>query len=99
MPPPASHMVKPNGWCSRPSLPSAVGVRPNSPPQITRVSSSKPRAFKSRSSAANGAIGGGTVIGEFLAEFAVLVPKLATGAFGCGGMINLHHAHAPLDQP
>ena len=25
MPPPASHMVKPNGWCSRPSVPSAVG--------------------------------------------------------------------------
>ena len=37
-PPPASHIVKPNGWCSRPSVPSAVGVRPNSPPQTTSVS-------------------------------------------------------------
>ena len=37
-PPPASHIVKPCGLWSRPSLPWAAGVRPNSPPQRTSVS-------------------------------------------------------------
>ena len=36
MPPPASHIEKPLMWWSRPGppLPWAIGVRPNSPPQI-----------------------------------------------------------------
>src|SRR5436853_471329 len=40
-------IVNPYGLWSRPSLPSVIGVRPNSPPQMTRVSSNSPRAFRS----------------------------------------------------
>src|SRR6266545_588363 len=62
MPPPAIQMVKQRGWWSRPSLPLSVvsmspwpkTVRPNSPPQITSVSSRSPRCFRSRTSAADG---------------------------------------------
>ena len=47
-PPPASHMLKACGLWSRPSrFPWAVGVRPNSPPHQTSVSSSRPRRFRS----------------------------------------------------
>ena len=46
MPPPASQIEKPLMWWSRP-LPWAIGVRPNSPPQTTSVSSSMPRCFRS----------------------------------------------------
>ena len=53
-PPPASQMVKPKGLWSRPSVPWAIGVRPNSPPQTTSVSSSRPRAFRSFSRPAIG---------------------------------------------
>src|SRR5258706_5030624 len=47
IPPPASHMVKAFAWWSRPRnleplRASFMGVRPNSPPQTTRVESSKP---------------------------------------------------------
>ena len=58
MPPPAMNMEKANGWWSRPVfilLPprfSPSGVRPNSAPQITSVSSSRPRCFKSLINAA-----------------------------------------------
>ena len=50
-------LVKAWGWWSRPRnlLParsSFMGVRPNSPPQTTRVSSSMPRCFKSLTKAA-----------------------------------------------
>ncbi len=52
MPPPAIHMVKQCGWWSRPRnfeppRASFIGVRPNSPPQTTSVSSSRPRCFRS----------------------------------------------------
>ena len=46
-PPPAIHMVKPYGLWSRPSPFSLMGVRPNSPPHTTKVSSSKPRRLRS----------------------------------------------------
>ena len=52
MPPPAIHMVKAWGWWSRPrlrpsaALASTIGVRPNSPPHTTSVSSSMPRCFE-----------------------------------------------------
>ena len=58
MPPPAIHIVKACGWWSRPrlrpraALDSTIGVRPNSPPQMTSVSSSRPRCFRSMTSAA-----------------------------------------------
>src|SRR5436853_530952 len=51
-PPPAIHIVKPHGLWSRPSLLSVVGVRPNSPPHSTSVSSRSPRCFKSVSGVA-----------------------------------------------
>ena len=54
MPPPASMNEKPLMWWSRPSPPCDIGVRPNSPPQITSVSSSMPRCFRSVISAAVG---------------------------------------------
>ena len=53
-PPPASHIVNPNGWCSRPLSPSAVGVRPNSPPHRMSVSSNRPRDLRSAMRAAIG---------------------------------------------
>ena len=53
-PPPASHMLKPCGLWSRPLVPSVIGVRPNSPPQMTSVSFSSPRRFRSVSNPAIG---------------------------------------------
>ncbi|GIS59854.1 MAG: hypothetical protein CM1200mP2_20790 [Planctomycetaceae bacterium] len=47
MPPPAIQTLKPNGLWSRPSVPCANGVRPNSPAQTTNVSSNRPRRFRS----------------------------------------------------
>ena len=52
IPPPASQIVKQWGWWSRPrnfepSRASFIDVRPNSPPQTTRVSSSRPRRLRS----------------------------------------------------
>ena len=48
-PAPASHMLKPCQSWSRPGLPtpSLVGVRPNSPPQTSSVSSHRPVRFRS----------------------------------------------------
>ncbi len=51
-PPPATQRVKQWGWWSRPRnveppRASFIEVRPNSPPQITSVSSSSPRCFRS----------------------------------------------------
>ena len=51
MPPPAIQIEKPLMWWSRP-LPWAIGVRPNSPPQMTSVSLSISRCFRSLISAA-----------------------------------------------
>src|SRR5205085_1056364 len=40
-------MVKQRLWWSRPSFPPwTIGVRPNSPPHTTSVSSSRPRCFR-----------------------------------------------------
>ena len=46
--------VKPCGLWSRPLPLSDIGIRPNSPPQMTSVSSSSPRRFRSVSSPATG---------------------------------------------
>ena len=56
-PPPAIHMVKPHGLWSRPLPFSLNGVRPNSPPQTTSVSSSRPRAFRSVEQAGDRLVG------------------------------------------
>ena len=98
-PPPASHIgeavvVVVAADCDLPSPPSStVGVRPNSPPQITSVSSSMPRCFRSVSSAA---IGWSHLAGELAVvrfDVVVVVPRLA------GAVPDLHEAHAALEQP
>src|SRR5204862_44759 len=53
-PPPASQTVNPCGLWSRPVLPCANGVRPNSVVQTTSVLSNSPRCLRSLSSAATG---------------------------------------------
>ena len=66
-----------------------MGVRPNSPPQTTSVSSSMPRCFRSRISAAIGLI---DFAGHFesVAHAAMMVPI---------AMIELDEANASLRQP
>ena len=53
-PPPDIQILKSNRLWSRPLLPWENGVRPNSPAQMTSVSSRIPRAFRSFSRAAMG---------------------------------------------
>ena len=58
-PPPAIQMVKRAGGGRGPGTSSRrassfIDVRPNSPPQMTSVSSSRPRCFRSLSRAATG---------------------------------------------
>ena len=91
--------MKPNGWCSRPSALSAVGVRPNSPPQRTSVSLSRPRALRSCQQAGDGPVGRGAVVRQLRLEAAVLVPELAARPLRRDGVIDLHAAHAALHQP
>ena len=90
-PPPASHIVKPCGLWSRPSSPCAVGVRPNSPPQRTSVSSSSPRAFRSREQAGDRLVDLPGVLRVVLLQVAVLVPLVAVR--------DLHEPHAALGEP
>ena len=81
------------GLWSRPSPFSDIGVRPNSPPQITSVLSSRPRAFQVRSRPAIGLSMTGTARPWFCSILRVRVPLAA------GPVIELHEAHAALDQP
>ncbi len=53
-------------------------------------------AFQVLQQTGDGFVCGGTVVGQFLPQFRVLVPELATGSLGGGGVVNLHHAHAAL---
>ena len=72
---------------------STVGVRPNSPPQMTSVSSSRPRCLRSTSSAP---IAWSHSLGQVAVvdlEVVVAVPRLA------GAVPDLHEPHAALDQP
>ena len=88
MPPPASHIEKPLMWWSRP-LPWAIGVRPNSPPQTIRVSSSIPRCFRSVIRAAAGLV---DLLGlelDVVLDAAVVVPV---------AVVELDEAHAALGQ-
>ena len=79
-----------------PTAYSAVGWRPNSPPQTTSVSSSRPRCFRSLSSAAIGWSVCAGVLGVVRHEVAVGVPVVVVvGAAG----IDLDEPHAALDQP
>ena len=95
MPPPASHIEKAVGWWSRPrlrpraALDSTIGVRPNSPPQITRVSSSRPRCLRSMISAAEAWSVFSAVVLVVAADVRMRVPAL---------VVDVHEAHAALDH-
>ena len=81
-PPPASQIVKPNGLWSRPSLPWANGVRPNSPAQTTSVVVEQAARFRSFSSAGDRLIDGAGVVLVALLQAAVLVPAVAADVAG-----------------
>ena len=101
MPPPAIQMVKQCGWWSRPRnfeppRASFIEVRPNSPPQMTSVSSSRPRRFRSvqqgrdragRSPCTSSA-GAVTMSSPGPVPWHVPAP-----------VVELDEAHAALDQP
>ena len=87
-PPPASHIVKPRLLWSRPLAPCEVGVRPNSPPQMTSVSSSRPRCFRSVQQRRDRLVASCLAWSRWFEDVAVVVPRLAVA------VIDLHHAHA-----
>ena len=91
-PPPASHIGEGVGVvvAAVVAAASTIGVRPNSPPQMTSVSSSRPRCFRSLTSAAMAWSVSLQHFFEVLDQVAVLVPGLVE---------ELHEAHAALDQP
>ena len=96
MPPPAIQTVNAYGWWSRPQrlrssmLPWRNGVRPNSPPQMTSVSSSKPALLQVLDQRRRGLVGVAALDVELGGQVAVLVPA---------GVHDLHEPHAALDQP
>ena len=77
-------------------MPWVPGVRPNSVPKTTSVSSSRPRCLRSLSSA-------GDRLVDLAAELAVVGFQAAVGVPGAGAAVgaveDLHEAHAVLDQP
>ena len=77
-------------WWSRPSPPCDIGVRPNSPPQMTSVSSSMPRCFRSLISAAVGLVDLLGLERDVVLDVAVVVPV---------AVVELDEAHAALGQP
>ena len=100
-PPPASQTVKPQWLWSRPLIlpwlapalgSSTTGVRPNSPPQMTSVSSNSPRCLRSVEQGGDGLVAllGQAAVVDF--EVVVAVPRLAVA------VLDLHEAHAALDQ-
>ena len=76
-----------------------MGVRPNSPPQSTRVSSSSPRAFRSSSRPAIGRSVAAQLAGSSDLEAPVLIPELAARPLRGLRVVDLNEAHAALDQP
>ena len=96
-PPPAIHIVKPVALWSRPRPPFwLTGVRPNSPPQTTRVSSSRPVRFRSVRSAATGLIGQAAHLLVVGVDIVVRVPLHGDRA---AARIELDEPHPALDQP
>ena len=67
-----------------------MGVRPNSPPQITSVSSSSPRCLRSLIERGGGLIGGAAVGLEVARDVGVGVPAF---------VIDVDEPHAALDHP
>ena len=72
-----------------------VGVRPNSAPHHTMVSSSRPRCFRSVEQAGDRLVHGAGVIAMLL-HVGVLVPG---GIVRVVAVIDLHEAHARLAEP
>ena len=88
-------MVKPKGWCSRPSVPSAVGRAAElAAPDDQRVFEQAAR-LQVVEQAGDRPVGRRAVVRQLGPEAAVLVPELAA----LGGVIDLHEPHAALDQP
>ena len=87
-----------NGLWSRPLLPWLHGMRPNSVVQITIVSSSRPRAFRSLISAAAGWSMPAAMSPWSLARSSWL-SQLRRGKAVVGAAPDLHEAHAALQQP
>ena len=98
MPPPASQEVNVNGLWSRPLPPWLHGIRPNSVVQMTIVSSSRPRAFRSLSSAAAGRSMLAAHVAVVAGDVLVGVPVAAREAV-VGAAPDLHEPHAALQQP
>ena len=96
-PPPASQTEKPQWLWSRPmpGLPltiSTAGVRPNSPPQRTSVSSNSPRCLRSVRRAAIAWSQSWASLRWFSGDVVVAVPGLDVA------VVELDEPHAPLDQ-
>ena len=102
MPPPASEQreaVRDSGRgpgvCPPAVRPSRNGVRPNSPPQMMSVSSSRPRCFRSLISAATGLSIVRALLGQAVADVLARAGAVEVPA----PVEELHEAHALLDQP
>ena len=96
MPPPASQSEKPNGLWSRPSVPWANGVRPNSPAQTTSVSSSRPRCFRSFEQPGDRLIDRPGVVVVAVLQACRAGPSGRAPHAGAG---QLDEPHAALDEP
>ena len=86
-------MVKPVGLWSRPSPFSLIGVRPNSPPQTTSVLVEQAARFQILEQAGDRLVHRAAELGVVLLDLRVRVPLAARA------VVELHEAHAALDQP
>ena len=89
-PPPAIHMVKPNGLWSRPSPFSETGVRPNSPPQIDQGVVEEPPPLEVGQEAGDRLVDLLRLLADLLADVRMVVPAAVD---------DLDHPDAVLDQP
>ena len=94
-PPPASQIVKPNGLWSRPFVPWANGVRPNSAAHTTSVVVEQPAPLQVRQQRGDRLVDRPRVVLVPLPEVRVLVPPVAVDPRAR----QLDEAHAALDEP
>ena len=92
-PPPAIQLVNPCGLWSRPLPLSDIGIRPNSPPQMTSVLSSSPRRFRSLSRPATGLSVRPHIVRVVGLDVVVGVPAVDVAR------VELDEPDAALDQP
>ena len=95
-PAPASQATDVPPLWSRPVAPWVNGCRPNSVLQMTSVSSSRPRAFRSRSRPAIGPIDRPGDRGQLVGDVGVVVPVVRRPA---GAAPDLDEPDAALEQP